>query len=113
VTRGGPAAVTALRWLVVVALAAAPLASHPGPTQHLALGGEAPAVGLAARFPVLADASQRLLLGLGAERGALAPQRGVLMALAAAPERRAPAPVASATRPPALAELGRRQSDGG
>lgn len=112
-TRGAPVALSALRWLVVVALAVAPLAPNPGPTERVALGSEVPAAGLTARFPVLADASQRLLLGLGAERGALAPQRGVLMALAAAPERRAPAPVESVTRPPALTELGRRQSDGG
>jgi len=109
VTLAGPVLV----WLLVAALAFAPATTVPhvaGPTDVPVDGPSA--LDLSARWPILLDATTRTLAPGGGERALpraqrtrRAPHRSARARCSARPRER--------VRRPSLAELGRRQSDGG
>jgi len=108
VTRAGGA----LTWLVLVVLAFAPATAVPRHAAVQPLPEGPNALDLSARWPVLLDASTRLMASGAGERALPRAQRrprGVVRRGAASCHRRS----GGARRNRSLAELGRRQSDGG
>lgn len=107
-TRAG----AALVWALVVALAFAPATTAPAQRAAMPPVDDAGALDLSARWPILLDASTRVLAPHGGERALARTQRRPTLPLRLRPARARPRE-GLAPRRRELSELGRRQTDGG